>query len=363
MIKVNLAILFSVLLLSACGERENDPVLVNDENLTTALTMVVDKQIIPTAASFVSLSRSLSSQVNQFCAAPSSGQLTALQERWKELSLQWYKLANYNFGPLNDDIVFPRYTFIDSMRLRGTNYTETVRTEIASRLTDTSLLNEAYFSGLTFQKVGLLVLELLIFETATGEHSKVAVNIVAEFQNTARKCDYLKGMTAQLIEQASYISDGWTLSYKNTGKPFREVLLNKELEDGSDPVSKLLISIQVLLDYLQKRHVVTSGAQIAGYGWQNITSAIDEIEILLMGSVDVAKSSENTLSFFKLMEDAGYASSVALVKENISRIRQTIQSRDAAQLEINLGRLDGNFKREIPDALKVELGINFSDGD
>jgi hypothetical protein len=25
--------------------------------------------------------------------------------------------------------------------------------------------------------------------------------------------------------------------------------------------------------------------------------------------------------------------------------------------------LDGNFKREIPDGLAVELGINFSDGD
>jgi hypothetical protein len=32
-------------------------------------------------------------------------------------------------------------------------------------------------------------------------------------------------------------------------------------------------------------------------------------------------------------------------------------------LEISLGYLDGNFKREIPDSLELDLGINFSDGD
>lgn len=357
--KINgtISLLLMCLLFGCGGERENDLIQVSEDSLDTALKESVDKHIIPTAIALTTQAKQLSESAVTFCIAPDLSQLSSIQSDWRQLSSQWYKMSGYNFGPLNDDIVFPKYTFIDSMRLRGTDYTQTIRSDITSMIMSSVELTVLYFSRLNFQKVGLLALESLIFETATGEHSKNMSHIIAEYQSTPRKCEVLVGMSQHLVKQAVYVSEGWTINYKNTGTPFRSLFLNHDLEDGSVPMSMLLVSIQSYLDYLQKRHVVTAGAQIADYGWENMIAVIDEVEILLSGT------KETEVSFFHLMENAGFKNSVELVKENISRIRQSIQNKDAAALEINFGRLDGNFKREIPEALEVQLGINFSDGD
>jgi hypothetical protein len=47
----------------------------------------------------------------------------------------------------------------------------------------------------------------------------------------------------------------------------------------------------------------------------------------------------------------------------MSSAKQALTNNNQAEFEIYSGILDGNFKREIPDALGVTLGINFSDGD
>ena len=107
---------------------------------------------------------------------------------------QWYRLSIYNFGPLDDDLIFPAYTFIDSLRLRGTDYTGTVRSEITADISGDFSLDDDYYALKTFNKVGLLALESVIFETASSEHSQVSENIIAEYQDQSRKCDVLKGL-------------------------------------------------------------------------------------------------------------------------------------------------------------------------
>lgn len=350
--------LFFLLFLSACGgERENDAVKVTEDSLGRALEESVDKKIVPTTEEFSLRVSQFNASADGFCNATDENKLSVLQESWRSLSSQWYKLAIYNFGPVNDDVVFPKIIFIDSLRLRGTDYTETVRTTITNMNSSADTLDETFFDSLTFQKVGLLALELLVFETASSEHSVSSIDIVAEYQNLPRKCEILQGMAKQIEKHATYIRDGWLLIHKNTGKPFRTVFLNNELQDGTEPLAALIVSVQSHLDYLQKRNVATVAAQIADYSWESITASIDEIDVLLNGTNDT------TISFFSLMESAGFENAVELVKDNISTVRQTIQDRDAALLEIVLGKLDGNFKREIPSGLKVELGINFTDGD
>ena len=44
-------------------------------------------------------------------------------------------------------------------------------------------------------------------------------------------------------------------------------------------------------------------------------------------------------------------------------MRQATADQNEEMLEITLGFLAGNFKREIPDGLNVVLGINFGDRD
>ncbi|MCK5918216.1 MAG: hypothetical protein KAG34_07310, partial [Cocleimonas sp.] len=84
---------------------------------------------------------------------------------------------------------------------------------------------------------------------------------------------------------------------------------------------------------------------------------IDEIKQLLNGA------SNAQASFFDIMTGSGAENSVAIVKDNIIAIEASLQSKNSTQLNANLGLLDGNFKREIPNGLDVELGINFTDGD
>jgi hypothetical protein len=63
------------------------------------------------------------------------------------------------------------------------------------------------------------------------------------------------------------------------------------------------------------------------------------------------------------MASTGSQNAVAAVEDSIVQVRQAIANRDIDMLEISLGFLDGNYKREIPDSLELDLGINFSDGD
>lgn len=344
-------------LISCDGTRENAPVENTEDNLSLAVENAVDKKIIPTVDGFVDQTGQLSTTAESFCATPDTDGLTTLQERWKSLSAQWYKLAIYNFGPLNDDQIFPKVNFIDSLRLRGTNYIETVRSENSNNIAGTHVLDEAFFDGQSFQKVGVLALESLVFETAASEHSKKPEDIVAEYGNSPRKCEILKGLSKQLVKHAGYIQNGWKSDHKASGKPFRTIFLNNEIADGTPSLTRLIASVQEHLDYLQKRCVATTAAQVSEYSWNNITSSIDEVETLLAGTDDSGPS------FFGLMSSGGFQNAVDSVKENITRVRQDIQRKDVAALEVSLGKLDGNFKREIPDGLEVQLGINFTDGD
>lgn len=342
----------------ACGgSRTNDPVVISQDNLNVALEEAVNYSIIIAVQNFKIESEAFKTTANNFCNNLSAVQLTLLQSAWRDLFAQWYRLANYNFGPLDDDVVFPKYTFIDSLRLRGTNYLETVRTEIANDLAGNHELNAAYFGSKTFQRVGLLALESVVFETAASEHSLAAADIIAEYQNNDRKCQILLGLAEQITLHADYIETGWLQSFKGGNHAYKTIFLTSQLEDGAEPITKLITSVQSYLDYLQNRNVVNTAAKISDHAWASISASIDEVETLLTGT------DQTTISFFAIMEAAGFQTAVDAVKANIAEVRQSITQQDAAMLDIALGKLDGNFKREIPSGLAVELGINFSDGD
>lgn len=348
----------SLLLLVSCGgERTNDPLEANADSLSLALEEAVNKTIVPTVEGFAQKSQQFNETSTAFCSAPTAAKLGQLQQHWKTLSKQWYKLAVYNFGPVNDDLVFPKINFIDSLRQRGIDYTVTVQNEISSDISGTARLDVAYFSNKDFNRVGLLALELLSFETANSEHSKDAQDIVDEYRSTTRKCDLLKGLSAHHLSTANYIRRGWQSTHLSTGKSYKSLFLNNQLANDDKPVPLLITAIQTHLDYLAKRNVATIGAKAADYSYDNIKASIDEIKQLLNGA------SNAQASFFDIMTGSGAENSVAIVKDNIIAIEASLQSKNSTQLNANLGLLDGNFKREIPNGLDVELGINFTDGD
>ncbi|MCT7360436.1 imelysin family protein [Thalassolituus pacificus] len=345
------------LLLTACGgERVNDPVTVTQSSLDKALQELTDNSIIPAVNDFASQSAALTNQAEVFCSAPDAAGLTTLQQQWRTLADSWYHLLPLNFGPADDDLVFPPYIYIDSLRQRGNNYSATVRSEINTLLGNTTELNSSYFDNRNFQYVGLLALEIAIFERAS-DASKNTTDIVAEYQAQPRKCDIISGLSNALQVKADYIRSGWTLNHKATGKPYRELFLSNQLDDGTPALTQLLTSAQEFLDYLQQRNVATVAAQSSGYNWPLMATAIDSIEEILQGN------SASTLSLFSLMTAAGYDAAVSAVRSNIAAARENISNQDALLFKSSAAQLDGNFKREIPDGLEVDLGINFTDGD
>jgi len=343
--------------LVSCKTRKNDPPIANQENLDIAIQQAVDNSIIRKVSSFADNAAALDLSALGFCLALDENALLTLQNQWRLTQESWFQLAVYNFGPTNDNLVFPEYTFIDSLRLRGTNYLQTVRNNIADDVTSTETLDANHFSTKTFQFLGLLPIESAIFETALRGNLQDTPAIIQEFQLENRKCEVLLGLTNQLLERAENIQEDWLDGFNSTGIPYRQLLLNDQLDDGTPPLTIILVTAQEYLDYLKRRNVVALTAPLSDHGWQSLAAAINEVESLLQGS------SSTSLSFFALMSSSGNENAVAAVRSNISDTRQAINDRDETFLQIALGRLDGNFKREIPKSLDVELGINFSDGD
>ncbi|MEM9758130.1 MAG: imelysin family protein [Pseudomonadota bacterium] len=321
-----------------------------------ALEQLVDDVIIAGAESFQTDAQGLLAGAESFCASGSTD-LAELQSGWEGLMERWFFLANYVFGPLNDNIVSPVFYFIDSLRLRGTDYTETVRAVIAEDISSDQVLNDEFFAGKTFQRVGLLALEVALFETATGERSQDLAMITAEYGNTPRKCEVLIGLARQLTQQADYVVDGWLVQHRNATEPYRTLFLAGETDDGTEPMAQLIIAIQEHLEYLQSRRVVEVAAQLSQHNWDAVSAGVDGAEAYLEGA------GEDSVSFFDVMIENGETAVVDEVRGTLAAIREAIDLQDPAILEVRLGQLDGNFKREIADALGVELGINFSDGD
>ncbi|MEM8942688.1 MAG: imelysin family protein [Pseudomonadota bacterium] len=358
-----LSFLLLLLSLFACvdsgGDSSDQRVEVVNEAaaLQAAIDESVDSAIVPAVQDFLRDAQELRDSAEAFCNISNESNLLAVQERWKTLFQQWYRLSLYNFGPLNDDIIFPTFTFIDSLRLRGTNYLATVRAETENDISIDDPLTDEYYARKTFNRVGLLAVESVAFETSTPEHSNDPVDILAEFDAQPRKCQVLLGLTGQLESRAEQVESGWLTEFKDSGLPYRTLFLDGQLEDGTDPINQLLIASQEFLDYLQARNVVTTAAQVSMFSWEAITATVDEVEFLLRGASPASNS------IFDAMVATGNQNAVAAVEDSIVQVRQAIANRDPAMLEITLGFLDGNFKREIPDSLEVELGINFSDGD
>lgn len=344
--------------LTACTNDSQGPAPTElTTSVNDALEQAIDYSVLPAVAGFQARAKALNSAADTFCNQQNADNLTTLQQTWRDSFLQWYRLSLYNFGPLNDDFVLPTYTFIDSLRLRGTNYLGTVRSDITRDIASTKTLDDAHFANKTFQRVGLLPLEALIFETSSSEHSQNTTDILAEYASEPRKCLILKGVASQLLVRAESVNNGWSTTFKQSPHSYRTLFLGNQLEDGTAPLSQLLISAQEFLDYLKARKVVNNTARLSNTSWDALAVAINEVTSLLSGT------NKTSASFFSIMTATGHQNEVADVRQHLAEARDAIANRNVDMLHIALGELDGNFKREIPDALDVNLGINFSDGD
>lgn len=344
--------LSSVLLTSCGGERQNDPLQTGSQSLDAAQSALVNNQILPDVKQFVQSATAFETSAQAFCNNIDTANLATVQSNWKTLSEDWSRVEQFNFGPFNDDLFDGKYQFINSYRLRGTNYTSTVRADIKNRMAS----NDTYdFSNLNFNLVGLLALEVMVFETTDATPKTANADIVADFTANPRKCYLLNGMATLMKDNAVYIDNGWNQQHLATGKAYKDIYLTGKLDDGSESLTTLLVKVQEHLDYIKKRNVLSATAKLSQHAYANAQANIDAIDKLMTGTT------EN--SFYAYMTAAGHQAAVDTVKANIASAKQALLDKDQASYEAAIGLLDGNFKREIPTALAVSLGLNFSDGD
>lgn len=363
-------LIFSItLMLSACYSDTTAEVSGGYTELDRAIKQVIDHTIIPTMDNMRVKSEKLNSLASQFCNSRNTDNLLLLQDQWKATNQAWYRLLPFTLGPLEttDALSESAVSYIDSHRDRGNDYKTSIRTDITAMLAlTTEELNATYFSSKNFTITGLLALELLSFERSDDQDQNNNA-ILAEYMAQDLKCDILQGQSVELLRRIELAQTGWKTDYRNSGKSYRDLLVNKQLESsftgigdpdgtGTPAFTRIIVSMQEYYDYLGKRNVTLNSAQISDALWPALAqSAIITREVL-------SGTDTTTLSLYQLMAN-GYKPDVELVKENIITFEDSITNENTADIIAAAKVLDGNLKREIPEALNIALGLNFNDGD
>lgn len=357
-------LLASVLLLSACGGTSSS-LSSGDTELNIAATETIDNTIIPAVNRFQTQTENLVNESQSFCSADNitADSLAQLQQQWIDTNLAWYEILPYLFGPMINSEVLPTYIFIDNHRQRGNNAHDTIRNNIDNLLASAD--DAAYalqLSQLGANSIGLLALEISIFEDAASQSTEPA-NIVLEFQNSPRKCQLLSDFGTKLLSRANDVQQGWTVNYRETGQSYRELVVNNQLEvvldddAGESAIEKITISVQEFYDYVGKRDVTINAAQLSSSIWLALDSSLKSTEALLAGT----DSTEISLNM--IMTNNRFEQTVLDVNSNFQTLRTALEEKNTIDTQAAAAILDGNFKREIPEALDITLGLNFSDGD
>ncbi len=320
---------------------------------------VVTHSVTPDIVALREAAEGMKASVDGFCSAPDTTRLFELQGGWRTLAERWSAASLYNLGPLDDDVITPRILFFESMRQRGTDYTNTVRETYEQALADGEALDPAFFESLYFHEQGVLALEVLVFEDSREGHSTAPDDIVADFSSEPRKCAYLEGVMTLLLDNARLVERGWTESFGDAGQPFAETMLEERLPDGAQPIEALLIAIVEHLQYVKDRKLEgILDAQLAGHFYAN-----QEAMLLALETLVVQPATDDRVSILDVMAARGVQADADTVLTNLEMAQQAAAAQDREALAVAIGLLEGNFKREVPDGLGVMLGVTFSDGD
>ncbi len=89
----------------------------------------------------------------------------------------------------------------------------------------------------------------------------------------------------------------------------------------------------------------------------NLERALQEVQDL------VENSAADEPAFVNAMAHRGFTSEVAQLQVTLRLAREAAQRADSTELAEHMITLTDQFREEVPDALGVDLGLNFSDGD
>ncbi|MGV3619474.1 MAG: imelysin family protein [Archangium sp.] len=351
-----IALTVASLMLATCG---NCGPTQQENVYARPLKNMVTQSIVPGFVRFETEAKGFETDAASFCTAPDETKLATLQARFRTLSLAWNEVVFYRFGPLDDDLIFPAIIFIESMRQRGTDYTETVRDGVTTAISGTTAMDDAFFTALTFNKVGLLALEVLVFEESSSAHAQAPTAIVAEYVAQPRKCEYLRGVAKLLTTRATRVRSGWDTAYADTGKPYAELFQGETLPDGNEPTGTLINGAVQHLEYLKKRKLDgTLDNRLSNTFFENNGKMLEALQQAM--SQDGAA---DDFGLFDLMVQRGQTEAFDIVNGDFTTTRADAAAKSQPQLSVSVGVLEQHFRNSVPDAVGIDLGLNFTDGD
>ncbi|MEQ8458543.1 MAG: imelysin family protein [Sandaracinaceae bacterium] len=366
MISRALAGLLLVLVLSSCSTEETD------NRLAAAVEQAIEEAVVPAIEAFSTEATDFETEADSFCASVDETSLRTLQDRWLSSMATWNRAGVYRIGPLYDDPIVPTIDLIESKRPRGTDYTATVRETIASAVEGATPLDDTYFRSLTFNRGGLLALEILVFEDGADLPSNAPADIVAAYEASPRRCEYLQGTAALLAERARGVATGWTESFGDAGTPFRHQFLEPTLPDGSEPAVALVTLAIEHVRYLHVRKLDgTADVQVAEAARPEVQPFFGNLEVAVLEIETMfTASSPNGPSLLDLMEERGFAEEAEALRAAIAQVLLWIRdaqegggNTSAAGAIRALAALDATLQNEVAAGLGITLPLNFNDGD
>lgn len=349
-------ILASLLLLTGCDKSLNNSeavastaITVSEQGLQDVVNATVDQVILPDLKLWQQQSQQFYEASQNFCKAPNQASFQLLKNRYEELSYAWNRSIVFDFGPLRDNLFFPKIHFIESSRQRGTDYSNSIKTHIKQRLSDEIALDEAYFEKLKFTLVGMPALEVLLYEQ-TAEES------VVSFQQ-ARKCQLLTGTAKLNAAAADYVVEGWETPREGVTLSYREQFISNQLPDGEKSLTKLIFGMQDYLRYIKQRKLNTkTDSALSGLSYHNLRAGLNATE----AAFTINHSGYSVYDYLIKADEASVANTfVAEIKAALGAIEQ----QNIEEIKAHYSVLIKLLEKEVPEALGVNLGLNFVDGD
>lgn len=335
--------------LAAVGCSSEEPAPPPDFDATAAA--LANDGVLPAGARFVDAIVALDDAIGTLCGGnpPDATAVETSRERWREASRVWNRYAIYDFGPMSDGIPTPADAFIDSFKAfrQGESHVETLRTELRTIVADGTDLSGDDFTARTYQRVGLVALEVALFETAVEPPDPAAAAVADELSASPNKCTYLEKQSEVLRDRAVALDAAW--------RPDGGDYLATYLSSTSDALGAVLTAVQGHLEYLERRSIANRGAPISGISYENIDATMDELEVLLnAGDADSLASRLEQAQAQAVRDDHA---------TRIAAARAAIGAEDPDALGPELVALGTIHLNDIPQALGITLGLNFTDGD
>jgi len=358
--KFMLGLFFALSILSFSGllgcasqnSKPMPPVEVSKTGLQKIVNHTLDSVVIENVMHWQQVSKGFMQASHSYCQALPNGEgLKNMQNQYRKLVIAWNQTMPFDFGPLRDNLFFPKVHFVDSMRQRGKDYTATINTHFVKRLNDAKPLDQKYFEKLKFTLVGMPAIEILLFP----EEKQTNQSLINAYQNP-RHCELLMGLAKLNSDIAQTVLDGWTQS-EGGNLSYSQMFKTDQLPDGEKSLTKLIFAMQDYLRYVLQRQL---------NGRLDYKRSHLEFESLLAGLTSVQKTFNANQSGYGILDYLN-KSGKEIVAQNFTKelemTKQALNNKEFDDLKKHYARLIKVLEKDIPQALGLNLGINFVDGD